>query len=326
MATSKQRFDFIDLFAGIGGMRLAFEAAGGRCVLTCEIDIAALTTYKANFEPNHPHAYILDIKDVKNLPKHDILVAGFPCQPYSIAGLRKGLKDERGQVFLEITRILKQSKPKAFLLENVKGMRSHDGGRTFQFMLQELEKCGYFLRYETLNSSVHANVPQNRERVFVIGFRDKEISEKFNFPAPIRLRKTIRSCIDSEVADPRYFYDSRFDCFKDIKKVVTSADSVYQWRRKYVRENKSNVCPALTANMGSGGHNVPLIRVGSKISKLTPRECANFQGFPGKDDDKNGVKKFIFPDISYSALYHQLGNSVTVPLIQKIASSMIEVM
>ena len=185
-------------------------------------------------------------------------------------------------------------------------------------MLEELEKCGYFLRYETLNSSVHANVPQNRERVFVIGFRDKGISEKFNFPAPIRLRKAIKSCIDTEVADPRYFYDSRFDCFKDIKKVVTSADSIYQWRRKYVRENKSNVCPALTANMGSG--------VGSKIRKLTPRECANFQGFPGKDDHKNGVKKFIFPDISDSALYHQLGNSVTVPLIQKIASLMIEVM
>ena len=228
MATSKQRFDFIDLFAGIGGMRLAFEAVGGRCVLTCEIDNAALTTYRANFEPTHPHSYILDIKDVKNPPKHDILVAGFPCQPYSIAGLRKGLKDERGQVFLEIIRILKQSKPKAFLLENVKGMRSHDSGRTFQFMLEELEKCGYFLRYETLNSSVHANVPQNRERVFVIGFRDKGISEKFNFPAPIRLRKAIRSCIDKEVADPRYFYDSRFDCFKEIKKAMTSADSIYQ--------------------------------------------------------------------------------------------------
>ena len=316
MSLSK-KFDFVDLFAGIGGMRLAFETVGGRCVLTCEIDEKALKTYKANFKPNHPHVYVRDIKDAKRLPEHDILVAGFPCQPYSIAGLRKGLKDVRGQVFLEITRILKSSKPRAFLLENVKGMQSHDAGRTFDFMLQQLGKCGYSLCYATLNSSVHANVPQNRERVFVVGFRDKKMADKFKFPKTVGLTKTIESFIDKTVSDKRYFYDSRFDCFKDIKKVVRSPDTVYQWRRTYVRENKSNVCPALTANMGSGGHNVPLIRVGSRIRKLTPQECANFQGFP---DD------FVLPEISDSALYHQFGNSVTVPLIEKIAASMIEVM
>jgi len=260
---------------------------------------------------------VRDIKDAKNLPKHDILLAGFPCQPYSIAGLRKGLKDERGQVFLEIIRILKSSKPQAFLLENVKGMRSHDGGRTFQYMCDQLESCGYYIQFETLNSAVHANVPQNRERVFVVGFRDKEMAENFKFPEPIRLTKTIKSFINKSVSDDRYFYDSRFDCFSDIKKVVTSPDTVYQWRRKYVRENKSNVCPALTANMGSGGHNVPLIRVGSKIRKLTPRECAKFQGFPND---------FVLPEISDSNLYHQFGNSVTVPLIEKIARAMTEVM
>lgn len=317
-----RKFDFVDLFAGIGGMRLAFEAVGGRCVLTCEIDENALKTYKANFKPSHPHEYVRDIKDAKKLPEHDVLVAGFPCQPYSIAGLRKGLKDERGQVFLEIVRILKSSKPRAFLLENVKGMRSHDGGRTFEFMLQQLESCGYHLRYETLNSSVHANVPQNRERVFVVGFRDKEMTKRFEFPEPVRLTKTIKSFINKTVSDNHYFYDSRFECFKDIKKVVTSPDTVYQWRRKYVRENKSNVCPALTANMGTGGHNVPLIRVGLRIRKLTPRECANFQGF-----EKSGDKKFVFPqDVPDSKLYHQIGNSVTVPLIEKIAASMIEVL
>ena len=317
MSQHLKKFDFVDLFAGIGGMRLAFEAAGGRCVLTCEIDEDALKTYQANFNPVHPHEYVRDINDAKNLPMHDILVAGFPCQPYSIAGLRKGLKDVRGQVFLEIVRILKSSKPQAFLLENVKGMRSHDGGRTFEFMLQQLEDCGYYLCHETLNSSVHANVPQNRERVFVVGFRDKEMAKKFKFPAPVRLTKTIKSFISKSVADDRYYYDSRFDCFKEIKKVVTSPDTVYQWRRKYVRENKSNMCPALTANMGSGGHNVPLIRVGSEIRKLTPRECAAFQGFP---------KEFILPKVSDSALYHQFGNSVTVPLIEKIAYSMVEVL
>jgi DNA (cytosine-5)-methyltransferase 1 len=317
LTKTSKNFDFVDLFAGIGGMRLAFEAVGGRCVLTCEIDEAALTTYQANFNPKHPHTYVRDIKDAKKLPKHDVLVAGFPCQPYSIAGLREGLKDARGQVFLEIIRILKSSKPQAFLLENVKGMRSHDGGRTFEYMREQLESCGYYIQDETLNSAVHANVPQNRERVFVVGFRDKEMAKNFKFPEPIRLTKTIKSFVSRSVTDNRYFYDSRFDCFADIKKVVTSPDTVYQWRRKYVRENKSNVCPALTANMGSGGHNVPLIRVDTKIRKLTPRECAKFQGFPNN---------FVLPEISDSKLYHQFGNSVTVPLIERIAAAMTEVM
>ena len=139
MSKVVEQFDFIDLFAGIGGMRLAFEALGGRCVLTCEIDEAALQTYIANFHPTHKHEYVRDIRDVISPPKHQILVAGFPCQPYSIAGLRKGLKDARGQVFLEIIRILKSPHPpKAFLLENVKGMQSHDGGETFEYMCNEL--------------------------------------------------------------------------------------------------------------------------------------------------------------------------------------------
>jgi DNA (cytosine-5)-methyltransferase 1 len=317
MSLSLKQFNFVDLFAGIGGMRLAFESAGGRCVLTCEIDEDALKTYRANFSPLHSHEYVRDVKDVQNLPPYEVLVAGFPCQPYSIAGLRQGLNDVRGQVFLEIIRILKESKPKAFLLENVKGMRSHDGGRTFNFMLEELAKCGYYLRDETLNSAVHSNVPQNRERVFVVGFRDETAANRFEFPKPIRLTKTIKSCINNLVRDQKYFYDQRFGCFADIAKVVTSSDTVYQWRRKYVRENKSNVCPALTANMGSGGHNVPLIRVESGIRKLTPRECAKFQGFP---------TDFVFPNLADSKLYHQFGNSVTVPLIERIAKAMISAM
>ena len=318
MSKVVEQFDFIDLFAGIGGMRLAFEALGGRCVLTCEIDEAALQTYIANFHPTHKHEYVRDIRDVISPPKHQILVAGFPCQPYSIAGLRKGLKDARGQVFLEIIRILKSPHPpKAFLLENVKGMQSHDGGETFEYMCNELRKCGYFLKDQILNSATHANVPQNRERVFIVGFRDEKVRDNFSFPTPIPLTKTIKSYISKSVNDPKYFYDSRFECFADIRKAVKSSDTLYQWRRKYVRENKNNMCPALTANMGSGGHNVPLVKVESGIRKLTPRECSKFQGFP---------KDFIFPKISDSSLYHQFGNSVTVPLIERIGASMLEAM
>ena len=307
-------FTFIDLFAGIGGMRLGFESAGGRCVLTSEIDQPAVMTYSLNYAPQHSHKYFGDICSINSvdIPKHDVLVAGFPCQPYSIAGLRKGLKDERGTVFMEIIRILKDKRPKAVLLENVKGILAHDKGETFKYMVSLIERLGYVVKFETLNSMTHSNVPQNRERVFIVGFLSKNSASLFRFPSVIPLTKTIKDLLLDERVPSKYFYDERFDCYKEIKIAVKSSNTLYQWRRQYVRENKSNVCPTLTANMGSGGHNVPLIKVKGGIRKLTPRECANFQGFP---------KSFKLPEISDSALYHQFGNSVTVPLIARIAKN-----
>lgn len=311
---SEKFFTFVDLFAGIGGMRLGFEAAGGRCLLTSEIDEAALQTYSLNYAPKHSHKYYGDICKIKSsdVPKHDVLIAGFPCQPYSIAGLRKGLKDERGTVFMEIIRILKDKKPKAILLENVKGILAHDQGKTFEYMVSLIEGLGYHVKFQTLNSMTHGNVPQNRERVFIVGFLNKNSADRYEFPSAIPLTKAISDAMETKKVDAKYYYDQRFDCFTEIKKMVKSENTLYQWRRQYVRENKSNVCPTLTANMGSGGHNVPLAKVKDGIRKLTPRECANFQGFP---------KTFKLPKIADSKLYHQFGNSVTVPLIQRIAKS-----
>lgn len=315
-------FTFIDLFAGIGGMRLGFQEAGGACVLTCEIDEHANETYKANHsEPDERHVYFEDIFDLKSsqVPDHDVLVAGFPCQPFSIAGLRKGLKDKRGKVFEQIIRILKDKKPSAFLLENVKGMLSHNGGKTYtEIMKPMLEEAGYTVKEAVLNSMTHANVPQNRERLFIVGFRDAEKSAKFSFPPKITLKKTIKEYLRHGVVQDRHYYTDRFGCFAKIKREVKSEKTLYQWRRQYVRENKSNVCPTLTANMGSGGHNVPLLKHGSKIRKLTPRECGLFQGF---GDD------FVLPNgMAESRLYHQFGNSVTVPLITNIAAQIAKVL
>jgi DNA (cytosine-5)-methyltransferase 1 len=204
MAIKPQTFNFIDLFAGIGGMRLGFEAAGGSCQLTCEIDPYALKTYKLNYKKSDlDHIYVNDIFDlesslVKKL-KPDVLVAGFPCQPYSIAGLRKGLGDKRGQVFEEIIRLLRDAKPEAFLLENVKGMLSHDKGRTYrEIMKPMLEKSGYSVKEEVLNSMTHGNVPQNRERLFIVGFRSRAKIDSFQFPARVNLTKTIDSCLRAE--------------------------------------------------------------------------------------------------------------------------------
>lgn len=314
---AKEKFTFADLFAGIGGMRIAFERAGGECVLTCEINENALKTYEYNFPPTKGH---VTVKDVIKLQASDfptkpgelgVIVAGFPCQPYSIAGLRKGLEDDRGgEIFTSLLRLLKTVKPKAFLLENVKGIKSHDGGATFKYMLEELASQGYHLKSETLNSKDHANIPQNRERVFIVGFRSPEAADRFSFPKPKPLTATIHDCLEPGAVDAKYYYDDRYSVSDEIVKQVTKRDTVYQWRRQYVRENKSNACPTLTANMGSGGHNVPLVRDAKGVRKLTPRETANFQGFPST---------FKLPEMAPSHLYHQFGNSVTVPLIERIA-------
>jgi DNA (cytosine-5)-methyltransferase 1 len=311
---------FIDLFAGIGGMRLAFEDADCECVLTSEINIDALTTYKLNFPSSNNHVFHNDILTLKKelIPKYDILVGGFPCQPYSIAGLRLGLDDERGgDVFLAILRILKETKPSAILLENVKGMLNHDKGQTFKFMLDSLKECGYFLKFQVLNTMEYANIPQNRERVFIVGFTDEDKINGFEFPKKQKLTKTIFECIEKNKVSNEFYYDERFDCFNEIKESLKNRNTLYQWRRQYVRENKSNVCPTLTANMGSGGHNVPLLIDDFGIRKLTPRETANFQGFP---------KSFKLPKLSNSKLYHQFGNSVTVPLIAKLAKQITKVL
>jgi DNA (cytosine-5)-methyltransferase 1 len=332
--SSDRTFTFADLFAGIGGMRLAFESVGGSCTLTSEINEHALRTYKfQKWQDQNPnHRYINDVVELGNLPKskipqHDVLVAGFPCQPYSIAGLRQGLDDEkgRGQVFLSILDILKKAQPKAFLLENVKGMLSHDAGDTVKYMCGELAKKGYkVFEPKVLNSMTHGGVPQNRERVFIVGFRKDVAPESFKFPEEVSLKRNLEKVLEKGQVDKKYFYDKRYDCFDEIKKSVVRTDTAYQWRRVYVRENKSGVCPALTANMGSGGHNVPLVKVATGIRKLTPKECAALQGFPLSS--KNGGFKFEFPPgMADAHLYHQFGNSVTVPLISRIAEKIAEV-
>ena len=302
-------------------MRLAFEAVGGECVLTSEIDAKAMRTYHSNFLPGDRHLFVKDVNSISGTDiasvsnQLDVLVAGFPCQPYSIAGLRKGLEDDRGgEIFNSLVRILKESRSRSFLLENVKGIRSHDQGLTFKYMLERLEKVGYHLRHETLNSAIHANVPQNRERVFIVGFLDKESADAFQFPDPIDLKISFREFLDENV-DDKYYYDDRFGSFAEIEKSVQSFEAVYQWRRQYVRENKSGVCPTLTANMGSGGHNVPLVLDKKGVRKLTPRETARFQGFP---------EWFVLPETTDSHLYHQFGNSVTVPLIEALAIEMVD--
>lgn len=303
-------------FAGVGGIDKGFEKAGFETVYANEFDKNASITYKANY-PN-VHLDVCDIRDLdekKDIPTFDIMLAGFPCQAFSVAGYRQGFDDEkgRGNLFFELVRIIKAKKPKILFLENVKNLVSHDDGKTFTIISNTLEDLGYHVKPMVLNASSYGNIPQTRERIYIVCFKNLTQYRKFDFPKPIKLEKTLKNVIDFDTEqDKRYYYTESCTFYNQLRDSMKSSETCYQWRRVYVRENKSNLCPTLTANMGTGGHNVPLILThDNKIRKLTPRECFNLQGFP---DD------FILPEtLCNGALYKQAGNSVVVSVIERIA-------
>jgi len=294
------------LFAGIGGIELGFMQNGFDVLWANEIDKNATITYKSNFD----HIlYNCDIKelDEKKVPKVDILTAGFPCQAFSIAGYQKGFSDKRGNIYFEILRFIDEINPQVIFLENVKNLKSHDKGNTYKVIIQTLTQRGYHIKDKVLNSR-DFGIPQNRERIYIVAFKNKDIYNNFTFPKPIKLKKSIRDLLDKEVDS--YFYYNNSKYYEILKQEIKNKDTIYQWRRVYVRENKSNVCPTLTANMGTGGHNVPIVLDDKDIRKLTTRECARFQGYPDS---------FVLPNLAKSHLYKQIGNSVSVPVISAIA-------
>ena len=218
-------------------------------------------------------------------------------------------------MFFELVRILESKRPRVAFFENVKNLVSHDNGNTFRVICSELDKLGYKYLFQVLNAAEYGNVPQNRERIYIVAFRNKEDYANFDLPKSIPLNKTIHDVIDfdNKVDDKFYYTAEKNTFFDELKKNMTKHDTTYQWRRVYVRENKSNLVPTLTANMGTGGHNVPLILTNdNKIRKLTPRECFNVQGFP---------TDYKLPNQSNGRLYKQAGNSVVVPVVERIAKN-----
>ena len=298
-------------FAGVGGIDLAFKSVGFEVIWANELDSQACTTYRSNFDSELFEGDIRKIK-AKNIPDFDVMVGGFPCQAFSVAGARQGFNDRRGNLFFELERIFRSKKPQVVFLENVKHLVGHDDGNTFRTILSRLHKAKYYVKYQVLNACEYGNLPQNRERIYIVAFRDRVAYREFEFPDPIKLTNNLASFIDFEnPQDERFYYTpDKFDFYNVLKQDITSADTLYQWRRVYVRGNKRNVCPTLTANMGMGGHNVPLVLTKFGIRKLTPRECFNFMGFPAT---------YNLPDLSLSQLYKQAGNSVAVPVVTRIA-------
>ena len=333
------KFNVASLFAGVGGICLGFKRAGCKILWANEIDVNACKTYRLN------HKDIKLIEDSilnltpSTLSKIDILTAGFPCQPFSQAGHGKGFDDERGKLFFEIPKLLKKLQPQAYFLENVKTLYSHNDRKSFAKVRNEMRDAGYSFIPFILNAAKYSNIPQGRERIYIVGFKgeqeyfftkpikvnfipnfgQKTLSANFQIPREVKLNKRVRDFLQNdEVLQNDIYCDKSNGIHRKVREIAKNLDTVYQYRRHYVRENKSNLCPTLTANMGVGGHNVPIILDGEYPRRLTPKECFNLQGFP---------KNFKLPqDVSRGQLYKQAGNSVVVPMIEIIAKEMVRVL
>jgi DNA (cytosine-5)-methyltransferase 1 len=311
-------------FAGVGGIDLGF-AQTGKCktVYANEFDPYSVKTFEKNFKVK---VDCRDIREVEptDVPDVDGYCFGFPCQPFSTAGYKQGFNDTkgRGSLFFEVMRIVHEKHPRFLFAENVKNLVSHDNGKTFKIILEALQAEVYKYKYQVLNAMGYGNVPQNRERIYIVGFRNVEDFERFTFPNPVPLKKKLSDIIDFDnpVDDKYYYTEGKYkgNIYEKLVDAMNDSNTVYHWRRKYVRKNMSGVVPTLTANQGEGGHNVCLIKTKYGIRKMTPRECFNAQGFP---------KNFKLPkNLADSRLYKQAGNSVCVPLIKRIAENMIDAM
>lgn len=298
-------FRFIDLFAGIGGIRLGFESVGGHCVFSSEWDKDACKTYEANFG-EVPAGDITQI-DAKDIPDFDILLGGFPCQAFSIIGKKEGFENETcGTLFFDIERILKEKRPKAFMLENVRNLVAHNGGNTFQVIRTHLEALGYTVYAKVLNA-LDFGVPQKRERIIIVGFLDKV---DFTFPSPIpeSERKTLSDVLESNVADKYYvreaIRESRLARLKDLN-----------YPKPYIsHENMAgSITPHPYSSCLRAGASANYILINDE-RRPTEREMLRFQGFP---EDFKVV-------VSYGKIKHQCGNSVAVPVIAAVAKQMIK--
>jgi len=252
-----------------------------------------------NFEVDIDNTYIVENTIVHN------------CQPFSIAGKRHGFEDSRSNVFWKILEIIDYHSPKCVVLENVKNLLSHDDKKTFETIKTELTSRGYTVYYKVLNTAEITGIPQHRERIYIVCLKSGE----FNLDFESIPKQSIQSCLGE--ACQKYYYTDKSSTWELIKSTIIEKDTIYQYRRVYVRENKSKECPTLTANMGSGGHNVPIILDEKGIRKLTPRECFNFQGFP---------ESYILPEVADSHLYKLAGNAVSLPVVQLIANRLIGVL
>jgi len=310
------KYNLVEFFAGTGAFSLAFDNTNKvKSIYANDFCKNSEKIYNENFENK---LILKDINDInlEDIPKMNILTAGFPCQPFSIAGEQRGFEDERSNTFWKLIKIIEHHKPDVVIFENVKNLQSHDEGRTFKIITNEIDKLNYYYKYKILNTCIHSHIPQNRERIYIICFKNKEHCDKFSFQEPSINKLKISDMFEQNIPD-KYYYNNNSKIWSKLVDDVKNKNVIYQYRRFYVRENKSDVCPTLTANMGTGGHNVGIIKDDKGIRKLTPKECFNFQGFPNS---------YKLPKLSDSALYKLAGNAVSYPIVAIIATNIINIL
>ena len=298
------------LFAGIGGIELGFEQAGFRTLWSNEIDKDACITYSYNF-PN-VKLYEEDIRklDVSKLEYVDVLTAGFPCQPFSVCGNKKGFDDERGNLFFEIMRIVDTIQPPIVFLENVANLTEHDNGRTFNIIHNELISRDYFIRYLVADACDYG-VPQHRTRTYIVAFKSQEACEQFEFPQKCELEKRMFDIIDkSTKIDERYYLKPGTYQYNKMVYAINDEEQIYRFSDYGIQSSKDGISFTLKANMGTWRDRIPIIKDNYGIRKIAPYECLALQGFP---------KDYRFPNIPLNSAYKQCGNSVVVPVIRRIA-------
>lgn len=298
-------FNFIDLFSGIGGMRIPFDELGGRCVFSSEIDKFAKIVYEENFGEK-PCGDITSINE-NQIPKHDLLCAGFPCQAFSNAGLRKGFNDTRGTLFFDIARILDFHKPKAFLLENVKGLKSHDGGKTFRKIIKTLNEIGYQTIESKVFNSKDFGLPQNRERIFIVGFWNYV---DFRFPLEPKIKTRLGSILQKRVKEKYTISDKLWRSHQERKKRAKAKG--YGFGYSLFDRNSSHTS-TISARYYKDGSEILISQKNKNPRMLTPLEASRLQGFP--DDFKISV--------SDNQAYKQFGNAVSVNVVRCIAKNMV---
>ena len=299
------KFTYIDLFAGIGGFRIPLDELGGKCVFTSEFDKFCQMTYKENFSET-PHGDITEISE-HNIPKHDILVGGFPCQAFSNAGLKKGFNETRGTLFFDIARILSHRKPKAFILENVKGLKGHDKGRTFETILDTLKDIGYkSINYKILNSR-DFGLPQNRERIFIVGFK-KNVD--FTFPEAPNLKTRLGNILQKKVSLKYTISDRLWDGHQRRKLEHAKKGNGFGYS---LFDRDSPYTSTISARYYKDGSEILINQKSMNPRKITPREAARLQGFP---------ENFKIP-VSDAQAYKQFGNAVSVPVVRAIAKRIV---
>ena len=293
------------LFSGVGGLALGFVDVGFELVYANDNDKVVNQTFGANFDLEVDER---SVELVEEIPDITVLTASYPCQPLNP-------NQQKGSLFYETLRLIKANRPRVVLIESVRTLVSHQGGETFRIMCEAFYDLGYYYTYQVLNAKDFGNLPQNRERLYFVAFDKPEDYANFKWPLPIPLTKKLDKVLDFDYqVDARYYYTPE-NCsfFHALDEQMTNSKSIYQWRRSYVRENKSGVSPSLVANMGAGGHNVPLIRTtDGRIRKITPKECFDLQGF---------AKGFSLPELADYHLYKQAGNTVAVPVVSRIAKN-----